>query len=308
METPAGAADAGKGLMRLAGLLAFAALAACAPADPTVTLQQNLAQCEGGAYVEQRIAACSAVIADPSVEPARRAAALVHRGMLRADQGQHARAIADFGRALRIDGTSTDAYSERGAVHQQRGFYDLAVRDYEAALAIDPRNSIAAYRRDEALRSRVDAVQRQIAQLTELLMREPDNAAALNNRCWVRAINDDDLNAALADCNAAVGADASYGAALDSRGLVHLKRGDYQSALTDYQAALAFEPNRGHYLYGRGLARQRLGQAAEGQADLAAAEAAEPGVARAYAGYGNIPPVGPEAAGLAVQSAAVAKP
>lgn len=290
METPAGAVDAGKGVMRsLAAAGLFAMVAACGSGDPSVTLAQNIRTCESGVFPEQRVAACSAVVADARAEPVQRAAALVHRGMLRSELGQHARAVADFGRALRLDPNNSDALSERGMVHQARGVLELALRDYEAALAIDPTNSIAAYRREQALQGRLDDVQQQIAQLTELLMREPQNAGALNNRCWVRAINDDDLNAALADCNAALGIDPRASQTLDSRGLVYLKRGDFAAALADYEAALSIEPNRGHFLYGRGLARLRLGQSAEGEADLVAAENAEPGVTQAYAGYGYIP-------------------
>jgi tetratricopeptide (TPR) repeat protein len=308
METPTGAPDARKGLMRLAAALAVAAaLAACTPADPAATLAQNLTLCEGQGYPDQRIAACSAVVADPSIEPTRRAAAFVQRGMLRAELGQHARAVADFGRALRLDATNTDAYSERGAVHQQRGAFDLAVRDYDAALALDPRHSIASYRREEAMRGRVDAFSSQLAQLSEILAREPANVAALNNRCWLRATYDQDINAALADCNAAVNGDRRYAAAFDSRGLVHLKRGDFQAAIADYDAALAIEPSRGHYLYGRGLARLHLGLSQQGEADLAAAEAAEPGVAQAYAGYGYLPPT-PSTAPNPAQALAPAKP
>ena len=269
-------------------------------------LERNLAQCENGTFPEQRIAACSAVVAAPDADAARRAGALVQRGILRAEQGQHARAIADFGRALRIDANNTDALAERGAVHQQRGAFDLAVRDYDAALAIDPRHPLAAYRRDQALQARVDQVRETIDQLTELITREPQNAEALNNRCWIRAVNDEDVHAALADCDAALRLDPQYAAALDSRGLVHLKRGEYQAALADYEAALAIEPRRGHYLYGRGLARERLGQIAEGRADLAAAEEAEPGIARAYAGYGYIPAIGMTLPGE--QNLAVVKP
>jgi tetratricopeptide (TPR) repeat protein len=308
METPARAPDARKGLIRLAAALAVAAaLAACTPADPAATLAQNLTLCEGQGFPDQRIAACSAVVADPGIDPARRAAAFVQRGMLRAELGQHARAVADFGRALRLDATNTDAYSERGAVHQQRGAFDLAVRDYDAALALDPRHSIASYRRQEAMRGRVDAFSSQLAQLGEILAREPANAAALNNRCWLRATYDQEIDAALADCNAAVRADPRYAAALDSRGLVHLKRHDFQEAVTDYDAALVLDPNRGHYLYGRGLARLQLGLNEQGEADLIAAEAAEPGIAQAYAGYGYLPPA-PRGALTAAQPTAPAKP
>jgi tetratricopeptide (TPR) repeat protein len=302
METPAGQTDAGKGLMRLIATLSVAAaLTACTPADPAAMRAQNIVNCEQATFPEAQLVACSAVIADESAERAQRAAALVQRGMLRATQGQHARAVADFGRALRLDAANTDALSERGAVHQERGAYDLALRDYDAALALDPRNSIAAYRRDQALQGRVDAVTQQIAQLNEVLAREPQNTAALNNRCWIRAINDEDLNAALADCDAVIRIEPRSANALDSRGLVHLKRGEFAAAMADYEAALAIEPNRGHFLYGRGLARMRLGQAELGQADFVRAEAAEPGIAQAYAGYGRIPdaaaaPASPDAA------------
>lgn len=294
METPAGAVDARKRLTRALGVLALAAaLANCAPADSGAALAQNVALCENGTFPEQSIAACSAVVAETSAPAAQRAAALVMRGRLRADQGQHARAVADFGRALRLDPNNADALSERGAVHQDRGAFEIALRDYDAALAIDPRNSIAVYRRDQAVRGRVDAVREQLAQLTQLIAREPENAAALNDRCWLRAINDEDYSAALADCNEALRLQPNAPEILDSRGLVHLKRGEFDAALSDYEAALAAQPLRGHFLYGHGLALVRLGHAEAGQADLAAAEAAEPGVAVAYVGYGYLPAVAP---------------
>lgn len=274
-----------------AGIAAAAALAACEPGDPAVALEQNLRICEGGGHADARLTACTAVIASSAADPAQRAAALVQRGMLRAELGQDARAVADFGRALRLDAENAEAYSERGLVHQQRGAFDRALRDYEAALSIDPYHSLAAYRRQQAVEGRVTAVLSQIDRLTEIIASEPENGAALNNRCWLRAINDQDLTAALADCDRALALDPRHGAALDSRGLVHLKRGDFNAALADYEAALALEPARGHYLYGRGLARLRLGQVELGRADLAAAEIAEPGVTQAYTEYGALPAV-----------------
>lgn len=290
METPARAANAGQGLRRaLTAAALAAALGACSPGDPASVLAQNIRTCETGAFPEQQVMACSAVIADETAGPTQRAAALVNRGMTRAAEGQHARAVADFGLALRLDPTNSDALSERGAVHEQRGVMELAVRDYEAALALDPGNDIASYRREQAIAGRADSVTRQIAQLSEALERQPRSAPLLNNRCWLRAINDLELDVALADCNAALSVEPGSSQALDSRGLVHLKRGDFAAALADYEAALLVEPNRGHFLYGRGLARTRLGQTEEGEADLSAAEVAEPGVTLAYAGYGAIP-------------------
>lgn len=261
-------------------------LCACAPSDPAARLAQQWQVCEAGLIHDQRIAACSAVIADDATAPDRRAAALIQRGMLRAELVQHTRAVADFGRALRIDPSLVQAYVARAAVHQERGAFDRAVRDYDAALALNPRSSAAVEGREAALSLRTSSYGLQIQRLTEALAEAPGDVSLLNNRCWVRAISDDDLDAALADCDAALRIEPAHAATLDSRGMVRLKRGEFDLALADYEAALAVEPGRGHYLYGRGIARIRLGQEDEGWADLEAAEAAEPGITRVYAGYG----------------------
>jgi tetratricopeptide (TPR) repeat protein len=63
---------------------------------------------------------------------------------------------------------------------------------------------------------------------------------------------------------------------LDSRGLVHLRLGEFDKAIADYDASLAINPKIGWSLYGRGLAKQRKGLTAEGAADIAAATAINP--------------------------------
>jgi tetratricopeptide (TPR) repeat protein len=186
---------------------------------------------------------------------------------------------------MRIDRTNAQVHFERGLVHQATGAYDFAIRDYDAALSLQPGLQSVLDRRAEALQLRGQAFSRDLELLNERLLESPGNASLLNNRCWIRVINDVDLPLALADCNAAILADAENSAALDSRGLVHLKLQNYQAALQDYEAAMAKDTERGHYLYGRGLARMGLGQIAEGQADLIEAERLEPGVTAAYRSY-----------------------
>jgi tetratricopeptide (TPR) repeat protein len=268
-------------------LLVAAGLAACAPA--AANLAQQIAACEQSDLPEQQISACTTVITDAGADARQRAMALVRRGMVRAAYGEHARAVADFGRALRIDSALADAYVERGRVHQQRGVMESALRDYDAALAIDPTLASALQARNEALAGVVAGLQTQIQALNEALARTPHDVSLLNNRCWIRAVAGEELDAALADCNAALLLEPRHAAALDSRGLVQLKRGAFDAALADYEAALAGEPGRGHYLYGRGLARLALGQSAEARADFTAAEANEPGVTTLYESYRATP-------------------
>jgi len=233
-------------------VVSFVALNACAPERHHTEAQWRACR-DQSAFALDPTAACSAVIADPAADPERRALALVQRGIFRRDVGEYSRAVADFGRALRLDPRLASAYVERGIAHFERGAYDVAVRDYDAALAIDPRAAFANERRQQALAGRVDRFESNLALLDEALLRDPINPSLLNNRCWLRVTNDRDLDAALADCNAAIRINPRNAAALDSRGLVHLKRGEFAEAVTDYEAALVIEPGRGHYLYGRGV-------------------------------------------------------
>jgi tetratricopeptide (TPR) repeat protein len=243
-------------------------------------------RCDAAGAAEYRLAQCSIVIDFEGAAPERRAAALIVRAAIRSNQGEYARALADLGRARRLDGDNAQIFFERGIIHQARGAYDVALRDFDAALALQPNLQAALDRRVETLQLRGQQVQSQLEELSRELAEAPTDAGLLNNRCWLRVINDVDLELALADCNAAILANPSDAAALDSRGLVHLKLGDYGAAFSDYDAALANEPRRGHFLYGRGLARIGLGHLALGQADLSEAERLEPGVAALYRNYG----------------------
>jgi tetratricopeptide (TPR) repeat protein len=65
-------------------------------------------------------------------------------------------------------------------------------------------------------------------------------------------------------------------ALFDSRGLAHLRRGEFDLAIADYDEALRLQPKLAWSLYGRGLARYGKGLTAEGEADLQAAAAIAP--------------------------------
>ncbi len=109
-----------------------------------------------------------------------------------------------------------------------------------------------------------------------------------NQACWARATHRVDLDKALADCDAGVAIRASP-AILDSRGLVHLQRGEWAAAIADYDAALAARPRMAGGLFGRGLAKIRSGNAKDGNADLAAARAINSRIDEEFADYGQKP-------------------
>ncbi|MGH6993211.1 MAG: tetratricopeptide repeat protein, partial [Caulobacteraceae bacterium] len=96
------------------------------------------------------------------------------------------------------------------------------------------------------------------------------------DRCRARALWNHDLDKAMADCQASLKKDPANALALDSRGLVHLRLGQFDAAIADFDASLTLRPMAALSLWGRGLAEQRSGKTAAADADLAAAGALDP--------------------------------
>lgn len=293
METPAGALVAGQGMRTALAIFFAACLGACVAPLNADTAELAWQRCEGAGAAAYRISQCSAVIGFEGTSAERRAAALIVRGSLRANEGQFMRGLGDLGRALRLDAGNAQAYVERGIIYQMQGAFDIAVRDFDRALAIEPGLRAAIDRRADALAQRIASYRAELERLNEYLQRSPADANMLNSRCWLRVINNDDLDLALADCNASLMAAPNDANVHDSRGLVYFKRGDYAASLADYETAVRLEPENGHFLYGRGLARLALGMTAEGNSDLARAEELEPGVSHQYEGYNIVMPKPP---------------
>ena len=287
METPTGAADAGQGMMRraLCALAFMTALAACEPANDAQRLAVHWQACQGAGLPDARITACSLVVDATNVTPGQKAQALVDRGMLRAQRSEDERAFADFGLALFLDPQGAAAHIQRGLLHQKRGAFAQAVVDFVAADKIDDESGGANYL-PSAMAAQATTYRMQITQLSRRIAANPNVAVNYNNRCWRRAVIGEDLESALADCNRALELQPNDAEALDSRGLVNLKRGDYDAALADYGAAVALVPDRGHFIYGRGVAQYDLGMKDLAEADWRMADASEPGVAALYESYG----------------------
>jgi hypothetical protein len=110
-----------------------------------------------------------------------------------------------------------------------------------------------------------------LVQYDQMIAFDPTNPVAYKSRCWARAEAGRQLDAALADCDRALQLKPDYALALDNRGLVHLRRGEWAAALADFDLTLRLDATQTGSLYGRGLAKIRLGQTAAGQADMAAA-------------------------------------
>ncbi|HEX4739830.1 MAG TPA: tetratricopeptide repeat protein [Caulobacteraceae bacterium] len=244
------------------------------------------------------------------------------RGAAYTERKDYAHAIADLTRAHELAPKTAGYLYLRALAYMQNGQPFLAVADLDAALALAPDNVDARIARasvrlrgrdpagaivdieaaDKALPAQADQ-RLELAQLYESaraygpatqqfdlwIKAHRDDARmgmALNGRCWMGGMSGSDLDVALAACDRAVRGSPKTAQFLDSRGLVHLRRGETDRALADYNAALAINPKIAWSHYGRALAEQRKGMADAAKADFAAATAISPRIAEEAKSHG----------------------
>jgi tetratricopeptide (TPR) repeat protein len=212
--------------------------------------------------------------------------AMVHRAHL-----QPRMVLDDLNQALTLKPDYIPALLARAGAYdvrkeQAQARADLDAADKAAAKDPEARFAIAvAY-------MRANLEPEAIAELDQWIEAHPkdDNLAqALNNRCWLHAMRGELLDRALADCNAALRLLPEDPGILDSRGLVHLRLGQFDKAISDYNGSLKLRPKLAWALYGRGLAELKKGMKTEGDADIVAAKATSATIADDAAKRGLTP-------------------
>ena len=173
------------------------------------------------------------------------------RGMMFGALKQYDPAISNFSQAIQLDARDVIALLGRGTALQLKGDFAGAIPDYDGAIKLNPADVIA-----------------------------------LNNRCWSRAVQGRDLDAALADCNEAIRLDPAGANNYNSRAFVQFRLKHYSEAIHDSDVAINRDGRDGTSFYIRGLAKRALGDRAGGRADIAIAKSLDPTVAQVYRGYG----------------------
>jgi predicted aspartyl protease/Flp pilus assembly protein TadD len=204
-------------------------------------------------------------------------------------------ALADFDHVIVLKNDFLAAYLPRAELHlwkkdKAAAKSDLESLDRFAPPQADLRFSLAEiYRREEQFSAA-------IAQYDLWIKNHPDDSkmvSALGARCLASALQNQDLDAGLSDCNSAIRlADKKNPAnaqLYSDRGMILLRRGDYRGALADFDAELKIAPKNARALYGRGVAKTRVNKRAEGDEDIAAAETLAPNIGERYRHFGIIP-------------------
>lgn len=108
-----------------------------------------------------------------------------------------------------------------------------------------------------------------------------DDPDLLNSVCWNAALDNIELELALADCDAALAGEPGGAHVMDSRAMVLLRMGRFEEAVAQYDRALEIAPTLAPSLYGRGVAKWALDRE-DWQEDVAKALSIDPDVASSF--------------------------
>jgi tetratricopeptide (TPR) repeat protein len=180
---------------------------------------------------DQRIAACSALIHSNKQNSEMKAAAWLGRVGAYGQKGEYARAADDASKALKRARTAV-AYYTRALAYHDMGREQQAIRDCEAALAIEPDNENALFVRGSAREGLADYA-RAIEDFSEVLRLDPNRPDALF-----------------------------------SRGAAYYSAGDYEAAVDDFSKTIQVGHDDAAVFYLRGLAKTELGQLSGARSDL----------------------------------------
>ena len=253
----------------------------------------------------------AADVAGDAAEYARLAAALAARHEL-------ARALADLSKAIELDPSGSDYLYARAKIYLQTGQAPLALADLTRVLELKPDFIEAHISRAELRLTQKDTAEA-LADLDAAATLAPPQGdvrytlaaryagaanfaaaikqwdlwidshpvdarfvGALGERCYLKALQNQDLSGGLSDCNRALALanmripeNATLWA---SRGMVRLRQGAYDKAISDFDDALKKQPKNVRALYGRGVAKIRQNQQKEGDADIEAAQKLSPNI------------------------------
>jgi len=126
------------------------AMSIIAPSQAAEDRGQLVSACEnlsGETNQEVRIAACTMLIDGDDQPGPTRAKTYINRAWPLGIQGRYDLALRDYDKAIKLNPKYAVAYNDRGVTFLRMGRLDRAIADYDQALHLDPNTVFALYGR-----------------------------------------------------------------------------------------------------------------------------------------------------------------
>jgi tetratricopeptide (TPR) repeat protein len=190
----------------------------------------------------------------------------VNPGNAYLQEGKYDPAIADFNKAIEIDSKNSMAYNDRGVAYLKKGQHDQAIADFNKAIEIDSKNSVAYNSRGFAYFWKGQHDQA-IADHTKAIEIDSKNSMAYNNR-GAAYLKKGQHDQAIADFNKAIEINPKYFEAYDNRGRAYEDKGQYGKAIADHTKAIEIDSKNSVAYNNRGVAYLKKGQHDQAIADF----------------------------------------
>jgi tetratricopeptide (TPR) repeat protein len=268
------------------GLLATALTAGSAPVVFSLQAAQSIDICSTG-EPQARIAACTLALRQPSPSPAAQRLAYVNRGNAYDSVDQFDLALRDFEAALKLDPNDGFALRSRAAAFYRHHRLDDALDDLTHAVTAFP-DDIAALRLRGQLYAEMGQIARAVEDFSKVLDHQPGDLPARQARGLVLAASGDHARAIL-DFNRILERDPRAGVARAARAFSLFRTGQYRLAVADWDQILARDPEQLPVLYCRGVARLLSGDETGGRKDVETVQEKQPDVAATEAAVCQAP-------------------
>ncbi len=234
-------------------------LAGLSTAALAQSLSENWARCESNANDDLSVRACTALLVLPAGEAKPDVAGIFYnRGAKYSTRSQYDLAIRDFDEAIRLNPSYTEAFGKRGLAYARKGQHDRAVQDFDRTIQLKADDADAFFNRGLAYANQGQYA-RAIPDYEEAIKLKPDDARNFRGRGLAYAMNGQ-YGRALPDYNQAIKLKPDDARNFSSRGEVNFYRARWQEAATDLQRSLAIDPLQPYVVLWLHIAKKQRGQ------------------------------------------------
>jgi tetratricopeptide (TPR) repeat protein len=194
---------------------------------------------------------------------------LLKRGSLKAEIGNHEKAIIDYTKSINIYPTFL-AFESRGISQTELGDYSSAIEDFSKAIEIDPYNSDTYYNRGFT-RYYMKEYTLAIEDFTKAIEINPSRHDAYNNR-GLSKIETQDFKGALRDFYEALKLNKENANYYYNYGVAQFWLKDYSGSVETFSRAIHFNPSHAMAYNNRGLSKYLLNKNTSACEDFKKAE------------------------------------
>jgi len=205
-----------------------------------------------------------------------------NRGIFLKDNKQVAKARNDFEAAIKSNSSYPSAYMNRGNTYFNEGMalknsnstkmnqlHDLALKDYDKTLSLDPKMK-RAYSARGGIYANRGMYEKALVDMNKSIELDPRFINGYSNRALIY-LRMNRFNEAIQDCTSLLKLDPTDAPIYDMRGVCHANLKNYDAAIADYTRAIQVNPNIKSFYANRAKAYRAKGMEAEAARDDARA-------------------------------------